>query len=95
MTKSGEYLSSFGDKCLVIPTVNSKYMPCLPNVTLSNDKNVLGITLWIRKTLTCMIVSVQNNLKISSLKKVVNFLFFGAPSFSNNPKLGLKVNLKY
>lgn len=45
MTKSGEYLSPFGDKCLVIPTVNSKYMPCLPNVTLSNDKNVLGITL--------------------------------------------------
>ena len=43
----------------------------------------------------CMIftknyVFVQNDVKISSGQNVLNFLFVGAPSFSNKPKLGLK-----
>ena len=37
---------------------------------------------------------VQNNVKISSRQNVLNFLFFGASSFSGKPKLGLKVQLK-
>ena len=32
--------------------------------------------------------------KISGGKNVLNFRFFGAPSFSNKPKLDLKVQLK-
>ena len=49
--------------------------------------------------LSCMIspkneVYVQNNVEISSGQNVLNFLFFGAPSFSNKPKLSLKVQLK-
>ena len=35
-------------------------------------------------------VFVQNDVKISSGQNVLNFLFVGAPSFSNKPKLGLK-----
>ena len=34
------------------------------------------------------------NLKISTGQNVLNFLFFSLPSFSNKPKLGLKVQLK-
>ena len=45
MPKNMENLLFFGDKFLVIPIPNSKYMPYLPNATLSNDGNVLGITL--------------------------------------------------
>ena len=30
-------------------------MPCLPNATLSNDGNVQGITLWVRKMPSSMI----------------------------------------
>ena len=30
-------------------------MPCLPNATFSNDGNVPGTTLWVRKMLSCMI----------------------------------------
>ena len=75
-------------------------MPCLPNADLSNDGIVPGIILWVRKMPTCMIftkhyVFVQKNVKISSGQNVLNFLFFGAPSFSNKPKLGLKCQLKY
>ena len=44
-----------GNKFLVIPIRNSKYMPCLPNTTLSNDGNIPGITLWVRKMPDCMI----------------------------------------
>ena len=44
MPKNGEYLLFFGDKFLVITILNCKYMPCLSNATLSNDRNVLGIT---------------------------------------------------
>ena len=74
-------------------------MPCLPNADLSNDGLVPGIILWVRKMPTCMIftkhyVFVQKNVKISSGQNVLNFLFFGAPSFSNKPKLGLKTQLK-
>ena len=59
------------------------------------DGNVLGITLWVRKMANFMIftknyVFVQNDVKISSGQNVLNFLFVGAPSFSNKPKLGLK-----
>ena len=73
-------------------------MPCLPNATSSNDGNVPAIT-WVRKMPGCMIsaknqVFVQNNMKISSRQNIINFLFFGAPSFSNKPNLGLKVKLK-
>ena len=35
---------------------------------------------------------VQNNVNISRRQNILNF--FGAPSFSNKPKLGLKVQLK-
>ena len=35
---------------------------------------------------------VQNNVNISSRQNILNF--FGAPSFTNKPKLGLKVQLK-
>ena len=45
----------FGDKFLALPIINSKYMPCLPNATFSNDGNVPGTTLWVRKMLSCMI----------------------------------------
>ena len=34
-------------------------MPCLPNAILSNDGNVSGIDLWVRKMLSCMI-SIKN-----------------------------------
>ena len=34
----------FGDKFLVIPILNGKYMPGLPNATLSNDGYVPGTT---------------------------------------------------
>ena len=37
---------------------------------------------------------VQNNLKISSGQNFLNFLFFGALSFSKKPKLSLKIQLK-
>ena len=37
---------------------------------------------------------MQSNVKISSGQNVLNFLFFGAPSFDNEVKLGLKVQLK-
>ena len=52
-----------------------------------------------RKMLGCMVsaknwVFVQNNVKISSGQNVLHFLCFGA-SFSNKPKLGLIVQLKY
>ena len=30
-------------------------MPCLPKATLSNDGNVPGITLWVRKMVSYMI----------------------------------------
>ena len=74
-------------------------MPCLPNANLSNDGIVPGIVSWVRKMPTCMIftthyVFVQKNVKISSGQNVLNCLFFGAPSFSNKPKLGLKTQLK-
>ena len=74
-------------------------MPCLPNATLSNNGNVPGITLWVRKMLSYMIstknyVFVQNIVKISSGENILNFPFFGATSFSNKPNLGLKVQLK-
>ena len=39
-------------------------------------------------------VFVQNYMKISSGQNVLNFLFYGTPSFSNMPKLSLKVQLK-
>ena len=42
--KKGNFLF-FGDKFNVIPKLKSKYMPCLPNATLSNNGNVPGITL--------------------------------------------------
>ena len=45
MPKNGEYLLFFGDKFLVIPILNCKYMLFLPNAILSNDGNVPGITL--------------------------------------------------
>ena len=48
--KIGEICWCFWDKFLVIPTFNSKYMPCLPNAALSQDGNVPGIALWFRKT---------------------------------------------
>ena len=38
-------LQFFRDKFLVIPIRNNKYMPYLPNATLSNDGNVQGISL--------------------------------------------------
>ena len=34
-----------GNKFLVIPIRNSKYMPCLPSATLINDGNVPDTTL--------------------------------------------------
>ena len=37
---------------------------------------------------------MQNNEKILSGQSVLNFLFFGPPSFSSKPKLGLKVRLQ-
>ena len=43
--KIAKYLLIFRDKFLVIPILNRKYMPCLPNATLSNDGNVPGLTL--------------------------------------------------
>ena len=49
MPKNGEYLLFFGDKFLVIPILNRKCMPCLPNATLNNDENVPGVTLRVRK----------------------------------------------
>ena len=45
MPKNKGNLLFFGDKFLVIPILKSKYMPCLPNGTLSNYGNVPGITL--------------------------------------------------
>ena len=48
MPKNGKYLLFFWDK-FVITILNSKYMPCLPKATLSNDGNVPGITLCVRK----------------------------------------------
>ena len=71
-------------------------MPCLSNATSSNDGNVPDITLWVRKMPNSMIstkksIFVQNNVKMSSRQNVLDFLFLGAPSFSNKPKLGLKV----
>ena len=48
MPKNGKYLLFFWDK-FVITILNSKYMPCLPKATLSNDGNVPGIILCVRK----------------------------------------------
>ena len=42
--KMGNICCFFGVKFLVIPILNRKYMPCLPNATLNNDGNVTGIT---------------------------------------------------
>lgn len=39
MPKNEKYLLFFWDK-FVITILNSKYMPCLPKATLSNDGNV-------------------------------------------------------
>ena len=36
----------------------------------------------------------QFNVKILSGQNILNFLVFGALSFSNQPKLGLKVKVK-
>ena len=41
-----------------------------------------------------LIFFVQTNVKISSGQNVLNFLFFGVSSFSNKPKLSLKVQIK-
>ena len=41
MPKNRGNLLFLGDKFLVILIINGKDMPCLPNVTLSNDGNVL------------------------------------------------------
>ena len=59
LQKMGKHLLVFGDKFLVIPILNRKYMPCLPNATLSNDGNVPGITLWVRKMIS-YIISTKN-----------------------------------
>ena len=59
MPKNGEYLLCFGDKFLVIPILNGKYIPCLPNATLTNDGNVPGLTLWVRKIIS-YIISAKN-----------------------------------
>ena len=48
--KNGEYFLFFRGK-FIIPILNSKYMPFWHNATLSNDGNVPGITLWVRKML--------------------------------------------
>ena len=45
----------FREKFLIIPIHNSKCIPYLPNATLSNDGNVQGITLWVRKMPSSMI----------------------------------------
>ena len=97
--KNRENLLFWGDKFLVIPILTSKYMACLPNATFSNNENVPGTTLWVTQRLSFMIYIknyffVQNNMKISSGQNIFNFLFFGAPSFSNNSKLGPKHQLK-
>ena len=77
-----------------MPIDNSNYMPCLPSATLSNDGNVPGISTWVRKMPNCMIstkiIFVQNNVKILSGQNVLIF-FYDAPSFSDKPKLDLKV----
>ena len=59
MPKNGKYLMFFGDKVLAIPILNCEYMPFLPNAILSNDGNVPGITLWVRKMIS-YIVSAKN-----------------------------------
>ena len=59
-------ISHFGDKCRVIPTLNSKYMSCLRNATLSINGNVPCITLRVRKILGCMI-----SPKIKFLCKII------------------------
>ena len=42
-------------------------MPWVPNETLTNDGNVPGITLWVRKILSCMIsAKKQKNKKQKS-----------------------------
>ena len=45
MPKNREHLLFWREKFLVTPTLNSKYMSCLPNATLRNDGNVPGISL--------------------------------------------------
>ena len=66
MPKDNGNLLFFGDKFLVIPTLKSKYMPCLPNATLRNDGNVPGITLWVRKMPNYMI-STKNKVFLSKI----------------------------
>ena len=57
----------FANKFLDIPIHNSKYMPWVPNGTLTNDGNGPGITLWVRKILSCMIsAKKQKNKKQKS-----------------------------
>ena len=55
MPKNRGNLLFLGDNFLDTPILNSKYMACLPNATLSNDGNVPGITLGVRKMLSCTI----------------------------------------
>ena len=40
------------------------------------------------------LVFLQKNVKSSRGQNFLNFLFFGAPRFSNKPKLGLNLQLK-
>ena len=53
----------FANKFLDIPIHNSKYMPWVPNGTLTNDGNGPGITLWVRKILSCMISAKKHKNK--------------------------------
>ena len=94
MPKIGEICCFLGDKFLIIPTLSSKYMPCLSNAVLSNDGNVPGITLRVIKMLSAKNhVFVQNIMEISSGQNFQLSVFL-VPSFSNKPKLGLKFQLK-
>ena len=97
MPKNRGNLLFLGDKSLVIPIINGKDMPCLPNATLSNNGNVLyelenALLHDFRSKLSFCAKQCEN---FKRTKKCSQFSgFFGAPSFSNKPKLGLKFQLK-
>ena len=53
------------DNFLVIPILNSKYIPCVPTATLTNDGNLPSITLYVRKMLEMLEKCYKNVRKVA------------------------------
>ena len=62
------------DNFLVISILNSKYIPCVPNATLTNDGNLPGITLYVRKMLEMLEKCCKNVRKVAWFSAKAKFL---------------------